>query len=252
MNNEINFIFIRHGESCQNLVANLYHKYDPKFNELLRKYVDPTLSDTGILDSIKSGILLKDNLKKYNINNFDFIASSNMIRAIETAFLMTLNLNYNKKQIINVCPYLRETRTPNSIIETIKSFPIKALVEQKNYFSNKLIDNINFSYISENKYSNKPGNIKKFIKWFAKNILIKEIPLKNKPINILVFLHSIVMGEFSNKIPKNNTGFILQTRYNVNNDTIEYSTEDIYMHHTEFDFKRSKLICPSVSCPGLC
>lgn len=259
MKQQINFIFIRHGESCQNLVGSLYSKYDPKYNKLLDKFSDPTLSDTGLFDSIKAGFLLKKNLAKYNINKIDFIAASTMIRAIETAYFMTFNSNYQKKIIINVCPYLRETHTPDSITQTNRSFPLKTLTEQKHYFqSKKMIEAINFNNVLGKNESGKfyiretPGDIKRFIKWFNKNILIKEISLKDNPINVLVFLHSGVMKNFSSKGPRNNTGFILQAKYNNKNKKIEYSKEDIYMHHTDFEFDRTKTTCPSTSCPGIC
>ena len=260
MKQKINFIFIRHGESCQNLVGNLYSKDNPKYNKLLHKFMDPVLSDTGITDSIKAGLLLKKNLAKYNINKINFIAASTMIRAIETAYFMTFNSNYQKNTLINVCPYLRETHTPDSVKQTNKSFPLKTLTEQKHYFKSKKINNINFNNVlGKNDKDDKfyiretPGDIKRFIKWFSKNILIKKIPLKeNNPINVLVFLHSIVMKDFSSKGPRNNTGFILQTKYNNKNKKIEYSKEDVYMHHTDFEFNRTKTTCPNISCPGIC
>lgn len=260
MDQEINFIFIRHGESCQNLVGSLYNKYDRKYNELLDKFSDPTLSDTGIFDSIKAGILLKKNLAKYNINKIDFIAASTMIRAIETAYYMTFNSKYQENPIINVCPYLRETHTPDSVTQTNRSFPLKTLTEQKHYFqSKKMRAAINFNNVlgkdpSDQFYIREtPGDIKQFIVWFTKNILKKKIPLKvNNPINVLVFLHSGVMKDFSAKGPRNNTGFILQTKYNKNKKKIEYCKKDVYMHHTDFEFNRTKTMCPSISCPGIC
>jgi phosphohistidine phosphatase SixA len=265
MNQKINFIFIRHGESCQNLVGSMYSKYDPRYNELLDKFSDPTLSDTGTKDSIKAGLLLKKNLTKYNINKIDFIAASTMIRAIETAYFMTFYSDYQKKTIINVCPYLRETRTPDSATQTNKSFPLKTLAEQKDYFkSKKMSDSINFNNVLGKDPSGKfyiretPGDIKRFIKWFNKNIFIlhmmphiKKIS-DNNPINVLVFLHSGVMKDFSTKGPRNNTGFILQTTYNNNKKEIEYFKKNVYMHHTDFEFNRTKTSCPSINCPGIC
>ena len=50
---KVNFIFIRHAESCQQVA----HDYSPEknFRFFYHKFTDPTISDVGVSDSIKTG-----------------------------------------------------------------------------------------------------------------------------------------------------------------------------------------------------
>lgn len=43
---KINFVFLRHGESCQNLIGSKVNKKDVRV-KLYEKYLDPVLSENG-------------------------------------------------------------------------------------------------------------------------------------------------------------------------------------------------------------
>ena len=66
---DLNFVFIRHGESCQQAIDNKYNKYDNKnqWDKMFNILYDPQLSERGMLNSIESGenILLSNFSKKF-------------------------------------------------------------------------------------------------------------------------------------------------------------------------------------------
>jgi broad specificity phosphatase PhoE len=257
MSRDINFIFLRHGESCQNLLYKIYSKGNltsRQYHKLFTKFIDPTLSDTGVQDSKTAGIILKKNLHKIGINKIHFIASSPMIRAIETAYYMSLLpkqiSEITTDKTIYVCPYLREMYTGDSAFITDQKFPLKSISEQKKYLSENELNAIDFKFVQDEHLRREPGHLKKFIKWFGKSGIAQELINKNKEstLNVIIFLHSHVIKEFSDLSSKNNTGFILKTVYNKNN--FFYTKNDIYKHTDHFD--RSKFECPSTKCPGIC
>lgn len=230
---KINFVFVRHGENCQQLIQ----KSNPKFNELFNKLYDPQLSESGVFNSIRSGDFLKKmldtnslsyDIREYqiqkkstlNINNFDFVGTSSMLRSIETAYYMSLN--YTPLSIF-VFPYLRECYNCNDeeipILE--KVFPLKSINEQKKELVKQKITNINYKYVEDEKIRKSGGNIELFMKWFVKNV---EIPNKNE-INVLIITHSKVILKYTGNIIPNNVGFILSTEYK--NGELKYSKDTL-------------------------
>ena len=264
----MNFIFIRHGESCQNLAKAMYSHEPDKNKIFFDKFKDPTLSDLGVSNSILAGKQLKENLEKYNITNIDFIFSSPMIRAIETAYFMTHNIfeasNKGTQNKIIVAPFLREITSKekyNNSENLNRIFSMKSVLEQEYYFKKEeIIKHLNFDFVRNNKLRECPGNIKHFITWFnkiynnSKNFDFGTLGAdrasgQGTPINVLVFLHSAVIKEYSGESPYNNNGFIIKTQYE--NGKIEYHKKDIYFH-THFNLKNDNPICPTNRCPGLC
>ncbi len=235
---KLTFFFIRHGESCQNLIRKL-KLYPHEYASLFLKNYDPTLSDSGKIDSIKYG-------KK--LPKFDIIGSSPMLRAIETAYFMTNRKNRYQK--IHVFPYLRETLSNFDSKEELNIvFPMKSIDEQKSYLLNEKISNINFNYVSD--YRDEPGDIEKFIKWFAKEFDLTYY-LHKKEILIGIFIHSNVIYQFNNIKTKNNDGFKLKSQYNIKKKEISYNKENMSLINHNYNKNESIINCPTLRCKDLC
>jgi len=256
----INFLFMRHANSCQNLVGNVINDNKAR-NELMKEYRDPTLSDMGKQDSIKTGIKLKENISK-----FDIVGTSTMIRTIETAYFTNSGMGNPFKEIY-VFPYLREILSETINIddpeENIKAneeilknevHSIKRLDAQEDYFKIQGIDEyINYIYIRDNILRNQPGNIDTFINWFCKNVIYNYIN-KRPFLNILIITHAHVIRQFSNEEiqPNNNMGFILRVNCERKNDDVEiiYDKNDII--EVDLDINRTELKCPMERCSNVC
>ena len=277
---KINFVFLRHGESCQQVAYN--KKRGKEYNEFFRKFADPTLSDKGKIDSINAGKSIKEFLSKgdfiydvrqydyekpidLKINDFDIIGSSPMLRAIETAYFMS-NGNYgndgndgnDSKQEIFPFPYLREcyycdSRDNLKLLDS--QWPLKSIKDQEEYLKSVNIDNINFKYVKnvENGLRLESGDIKKFIEWFGKNVELPDKPDKpdKESINVLIVIHSHVLrkvgsgGHFDN-----NMGFIITSTYQKDNKEIIYNEENLIAVWPTI--KGAKFECPTVRCPDIC
>lgn len=199
---EIKFVFLRHGQSCHNLLARKYNRH--------ALFHDAFLSDTGVQRSITTGALLHE-----NFSHFDVIGSSPAMRAMETAMLMTRE--YAPKNIFTF-PYLRECSCgPSDTAKYIAdAFPIKPFYEQLKYLVKmypKQSGVLNDRY-SQTETRNEPGNILTFVKWFYENV----IPSNTRKLNVLIFCHSNVIREFTGSGVSNNDGFVLETMRNSNTD----------------------------------
>jgi len=255
----INFVFIRHGESCQQLI-----KRDKDFNEKINLLYDPELSNNGEINSIRSGEFLHNVLEKgiftydvrqyslkdkveLKIDNFDIIGCSSMLRSIETAYYMSLLYKPSK---IYVFPYLRECydcsgQTTINIGRENEIFKLKTIDQQKKELQKKNINNINYKYVTENNLREKPGHIENFLNWFIQNV---NLPSK-ETINVLIITHSKVMHKFITNVVNNNVGFILMTKINENNE-LEYSKENLAAIWPNQLYKKFK--CPTTRCIELC
>ena len=88
----LNFYYVRHGYSCANMKHDLSKSKDlgfvnhikSKFDQIIVK--DPNLSSYGI----NNCLIANKELKKLELTSdkIDFICSSPLVRAIETAYLM--------------------------------------------------------------------------------------------------------------------------------------------------------------------
>ena len=251
----INFVFIRHGESCQNLVYRKIVDIEQK-RKLMARFYDPTLSDAGKTNSINAGIKLKvhldkgvfpDNmsgeLNKIDVSDFDVIGSSPMIRAMETSYYMTCSTYPLNK--IYVFPYLREISTKNNTrVYLDEKMPMKTLSEQQYYLkSENILDSFEFKYVQgDNRYE--PGDISNFVEWFTNNFELPEKPL----IKVMVFLHSNVMYEIVGQSTRNNMGFVMSMHYNKKYK--DYHLLDIL--RIEYNYDEVELRCPTKRCPGVC
>jgi bisphosphoglycerate-dependent phosphoglycerate mutase len=247
MKQQINIIFVRHGESCLNITYNLYTNNYLSFDVsklLMKNFQDPTLSDIGKSNSIKKGKEMTEWLKQFNINKFDIIGCSPSIRTIETAHYMNDN-----QQKINIYPFLRETSIQRgyqydlSPREVQKMHPIKEITEQKKYFKEEgILDRINFKEIDENLRTH-PGNISKFIKWFLKNV---NLPKKDI-VNIFIATHAHVIANFFDYPCKNNNGILLNIVLDKTPTLRLYDTKTFKSSPSPIQFQ-----CPARRCPGIC
>lgn len=232
-----NFIFVRHGHSCQNLVGKYYKPNQLEYYDLLNKYCDPTLSDIGYNETIESRTVMDANLLKHGIDKIDLYGSSPMIRAIETAYLLT------ETEKTNVFPHLREissdyknTRDTSESLD--EKFPMKSIKKQLEYFNNDSRINMDYMYGRIIRFA--PGNIANFIGWFLtygpKNVS-----------NVLIVTHAHVIKQFSGLGVYNNNGFILP----IMND--KYNVENIIPLENNLNKNVKKTIeCPTKRCPGFC
>jgi hypothetical protein len=90
-------IFVRHGFSCANAL-----KAKSKIHIF---YSDPELTKTGIDNSKKANVALTKRLEAAWANEPYVVASSQMIRAQETAYYM---ISSEKDKPINIFPYISE------------------------------------------------------------------------------------------------------------------------------------------------
>jgi len=251
---QINFCFLRHGISCQQFARS--NTKGPEFSKLFKKFMDPTISDLGVENSIKAGKDLEkiltigkfQNTDFTPIESFDIIGSSPMLRAIETAHFITSE-TYKPNDIF-VFPYLRECYICNNK-DTVdfldNSWPMKSIEKQKKYLNDIKINNINFKYVENDlKGREDPGDIPTFIKWFSKNV---KLPNKNI-VNVLVLIHSGVINAISEVGPRNNAGFVMTTNYNPTTQKIKYDKKNIMGVWPTNISKEIK--CPSVRCEGVC
>ncbi len=90
----MNFIFIRHGQGCHNLLSPLYKAKLLRYNDVFdlsnengkMPMIDPELSIEGVHNTIRNAKILKKELKKHGISNINIVLSSPLLRAMETAY----------------------------------------------------------------------------------------------------------------------------------------------------------------------
>ena len=253
----VNFIFLRHGNACHNVINKIGYKRVP--GDI--NYKDPQLTHYGVDMSIWMGCLIKNMLKIISttdiegaediedIEEIDIIGSSPLIRAIETAYFTTRNWNKPPNKI-HIFPFLREldenifkfpelTKYSNKAIYNIPEYAIKTIPEQKEYllqtFGKVRSSFFDFSSVIEfPEEREEPGDIERFIIWFYKNLnkIIKRdndnysdnenysdnYTTNNKQVyNVLIITHAGVIRDYFDKLVSNNMGFVLNTSCIWNN-----------------------------------
>lgn len=206
-----NIVLVRHGFSIVNALS--YIKDLPVKESTLEHIVDPHLTSFGVDATKVNGKSLFAKLKKMQKfqDGINLVVSSNMTRAIETAFyLQTGRKDTNQ---VFVMPYLKETGLRQKRKDaqgncTLVSHPWNRpapLKEQKKYFK-KLGLNPDYAFIDDECQWDTESGISKFLKWFGKGgrfalILKSGKPLTAKQIqtktfNIIVVCHGGVMHDF--------------------------------------------------------
>lgn len=184
----VTIYFVRHGKSCANL--------QKEFSILPKHwfYRDPELSRLGKEDSIRNGVELLKTFEQNNIN-IDYVASSSMLRAIETAYYMFKSLNLP----INVVPYVIE----QGITSDNYPFPLGEQMKLIEQFSP--LDRFNF--LARSSGEREKSDLNLFLKWLQNNLSrLAPHVAPGKHINIVLVTHSHFMKKYLNlsKIPANN------------------------------------------------
>ena len=191
----INFYFVRHAYSCANLKSteaeqtNIINKIIANIQQISEK--DPNLTNYGIDHSKKIGQEIKD---KNIIGYIDFLFSSSLVRAMETAYLMFIhnNFKFNNTNEIIIAPFLREKGSTSENIpfdakeqydKRIKllgiDIPIKRITE----------NNVIRGYLDDK--DGYDGNLFKFMEWFLNTY---HYYIKSKQlINVIIVTHSNLM-----------------------------------------------------------
>jgi hypothetical protein len=280
-----NFVFVRHGLSCHNAVRYLSSENikSIKIDKTKLKQKDPELTEIGVDASIENGCIINNiikNLDKVNqsgikIKQIDIIGCSPLIRAMETAYYMTRKFD-NPPNKIWVFPFLREIDEMSSdkysvnsiqIIDKTPSYAMKDIQEQKAYLASKgLLNFFDFTFVETfYKERNEPGDIIKFINWFAEHFKHKKQSniFQRIPLGIFIVTHAGVLKDYAREEFYNNTGFVLQTKLSTNYPNtkirrLEYtkyiSLIDYLPNHFILSYSKyfPNYICPSNRCPGLC
>lgn len=203
-NRVINIYFIRHALSC----ANVLSMGNTGFLQGLHQ--DPLLSNFGLEKSREMAPLMKKNLPV-----FDYVLSSSLLRAMETAHAMLPQYQ------IYVVPYVSETGNGPINFEN-KPMSIERQKETLKYWNPSALTKLEFKWgNSEGKTGRTKPNYPKFLRWVQKTI----IPNNQKPeINIAVFTHSNSMKRYlkpgqSIEVGDNNyyNNAVILQRYNIMN-----------------------------------
>ena len=276
-----NFVFVRHGLSCHNAVRYL-QKSPENIKSLIidkskLKEKDPELTEIGVDASIENGCIIKNIIKNLDkvsqsditIKEFDVVGCSPLIRAMETAYYMTRKFD-NPPNKIWVFPFLREIDEMSSdkysensikIIDTVPSYAMKNIKEQKAYLKSKgLLEFFDFSFVETmdvSKGRQEPGDIIKFINWFAEHFTKQKL---GKQSNIFIVTHAGVLKDYAREDFYNNTGFVLQTKLKKSSSNIKlqytrYISLNNYLpNHFILSYGNyfPNYFCPSDRCPVLC
>jgi len=236
----INFVFIRHGQGCHNLISLLNDKK-------LKTPIDPQLSDIGFNHTKKNAKILETQLKYKSINKIDLVVCSPLIRTMETAFLTSQEMTNSTKKIY-VVPFLREIDEMSSdvksaksrkVIDTEPSYAMLPLDVQKEYLQKQgILSYFNFDFVKDDTLRKEPGDINDFIKWIDTT---KLLDTKESTFNILAITHAGVMRRKTHRGYYNNLGFILKF--------VNSYPDDVY-DLDDYDFIKSpSSISKNLACP---
>jgi hypothetical protein len=268
-----NFIFVRHGQSCNNAQRALRYTtfLDAKLLKSILNFNDPHLSQLGVESSTNNGKVIENifkNIYKFNprlkIDKINLIGCSPLIRSMETAYFMSRTWE-NPPDTIYVFPILRELNEsavdPYTIdskkrLDLVPGYYMNNIDEQKEYLRKiGILDFFDFSMVeSELELRKEPGNIQQFIEWFNDSISVEE-PLES--LNVFVVTHAGVLHQFAKEGFVNNSGFILNTtlgeniRYNILESMSKYLPTYFFKSYNDSKYNLD-YYCPSDRCGSLC
>jgi hypothetical protein len=271
-----NFAFVRHGYGCHNAAKPLYKNGILSIKEVdVLRIRDPELTPLGVDASKNNGCVVSKILKKIHVLANDpnmemsaihIVGCSPLIRSMETAYFMTRNWK-NPPTKIYVFPLLREIDESSSdkyspksrqAIDTIPSYAMKSLQEQKQYLSSiGILQYFDFSFVDNNDTLRKePGDIREFVKWFSTRSSLKNA----KSINCFIVTHAGVLRDYADEGFANNSGFVLNTTMTNDND-ISYNKMLIldtflptyfFSNYNSTEYTNTEYFCPSSRCGQLC
>lgn len=296
----INFAFLRHGHGCHNSISNLVkydvisiddgmkfmkpNKDDNIFSKMFKEKSftlnDPVLTEIGVEASIYNGCIVNKilrnlstftNKKELDMNTFNVVGCSPLLRSMETAYYMTRKWK-NPPDQIYVFPLLREidessidkySEKSKEIIRITPSYSMKTIKEQKEYLRGLgILDKFNFSFVEAFPTERiEPGDIKEFIKWFGL-YFIKLLNKKQSDLNIFIITHAGVLKDFSKEGFYNNSGFVINTSYDVNKQVFAVRPHislnnyigkyNFFKDYNNPTYNTKSYYCPSNRCGQLC
>lgn len=302
----INFAFLRHGYGCHNAMSNLVssqvitYKQAKEFlsteknvqpeknitiqpsKNIFSKDIlplnDPVLTHVGVDASVYNGCIINKILKRLpevyndprlNMETFNVVGCSPLIRCMETSYYMTRKWK-NPPNKIYVFPLLREidessvdkySEASKEIIRITPSYSIKSIQEQKDYLQSiGILKYFDFSFVEAFPSQRiEPGDIKEFIIWFGK-YFVNLLDKKQSQLNVFVTTHAGVLRDYANEGFYNNSGFVISTKYDNGGFSLNryVSLNDFIKDYNFFlDYKNPKYsskeyYCPSNRCGQLC
>lgn len=228
----VNIYYIRHGYSCANIVKT--QNQNKKIARSHTFYKDPELSTIGIKHTQSAKEFIEDSKVK-----FDIIASSPLLRAIQTANILF------KDQIIEdglyIFPYVLEKsspiRTPDNTVKFLKDLnKIEKIVG---------IPKHNLKDYSTFGDGRKISNINLFTTWLGQYLCTLLYSLKKyhkEEINIALVTHGGFMRDnFQMDEVKNND--IIKVKYNFkNNKLTKENTSKFYKNEENFKLHCSECL----------
>jgi hypothetical protein len=288
----INFAFLRHGYGCHNAMSSLVNEGVISYtnaNKFLKKNSgnlnvftsdivplnDPVLTNVGVEASIYNGCIINKilrrlsrftNDKKLEMNTFNVVGCSPLIRCMETAYYMTRKWKNPPKKIY-VFPLLREidessndkySEASKNTMKITPSYAILPIQEQKAYLKKLgILEYFDFSFVESFPQERiEPGDIDEFIKWFNK-YFINLMETQSKTLNVFITTHAGVLKDFSKTGYYNNSGFVINTtlnKYFTINKMISLN-DYITSYNFFIDYKKyntKSYYCPSDRCGQLC
>lgn len=209
---KVNYVFVRHGYG--------YHNALQEQLRMSNFLVDPELTLFGQTATEMNAFIIKGILASLGIDKIHTIACSSLIRCMETSLYMSRPLGIPRDSTIFVCPYLREVDESSTdkysaqsrkVIDTIPSYQMKSIGEQKTYLSEQgILEKFDFRHVEHDLQArDEPGDIAEFIQWFAKRA--NPPAYHNGALNVLVVTHAGVLRDFAKQSFANNSGFVLFT-----------------------------------------
>jgi len=295
----INFAFLRHGYGCHNAMSNLVNegvisytnankflkKNDGNLNVFTSDIVplnDPVLTNVGVEASIYNGCIINKILrqlpnltgdKNLQMDKFNVVGCSPLIRCMETAYYMTRKWKNPPKQIY-VFPLLREidessndkySETSKDIMRITPSYAILPIQEQKMYLKKLgILEYFDFSFVESFPQERiEPGDIHEFIKWFK--YFVNLLEKRSGSLNVFVTTHAGVLRDFSKTGYYNNSGFVINTTKKIIGDSTSnkhftinklISLNDYITSYNFFrdyqKYNKKSYYCPSDRCGQLC
>ena len=246
----INFAFLRHGYGCHNAMSNLVNEGVISYtnaNKFLKKndgnlnvftsdiapLNDPVLTNVGVEASIYNGCIINKILRQLpnltgdenlQMNKFNVVGCSPLIRCMETSYYMTRKWKNPPKKIY-VFPLLREidessnykySETSKDIMRITPSYAILPIQQQKAYLKKLgILEYFDFSFVESFPQERiEPGDIHEFVKWFNK-YFVNLLEKRSGSLNVFVTTHAGVLRDFSKTGYYNNSGFVINTTFNT-------------------------------------
>lgn len=176
----VNIFFVRHAMSCTNA---LHHHGKTVLARLVRLlYRDPLLTDAGVRQARKQG----DNVRQQVPISFDLVASSSLMRAMETAHFM-----FPEASRIVPLPYVAEWHH----VRENRSLPIETQREILAAVNPTILPRLDLRWAHDTGRNKAKCN--EFVRWIGEHLydLLPDESGGTLPLNIAVVSHSTYLSK---------------------------------------------------------